>query len=239
MALALARARRPAVEGRLSSEGLDGALRARPQDTTGLSHPFSCDGHRPCRSSAGKLGKPRISRPKRGDRCGAGGTPPAPPTTWYPAGRPGAAHRAAAAPATSELTFRTGVPSVAGSPAQPSDLALPFHHSASKSRRPSGTGDRPLTSVRSWHGLPGPRRPSHHSSITLSSIRRVASAARLRRLTFELRRPPRQDALAPRRTMEPATALRGAKVACLGGSPLERGVRPHSMPEPGVHMWLT
>jgi hypothetical protein len=36
----------------------------------------------------------------------------------------------------------------------------------------------------------------------------------------------RQDALAPRRKMEPATALRGARVACLAGLPLERGVRP-------------
>ena len=46
-------------------------------------------------------------------------------------------------------------------------------------------------------------------------------------LTFELRQPARRAAFAPRRTMEPATALRGAKVARLVGSPLERGVRRH------------
>jgi hypothetical protein len=46
------------------------------------------------------------------------------------------------------------------------------------------------------------------------------------RLTFELRRPARHGALAPRRTMEPATALRGARAPCRVGSPLERGVRP-------------
>jgi hypothetical protein len=50
----------------------------------------------------------------------------------------------------------------------------------------------------------------------------------LRRLTFELRRPARRAALAPRRTMELATALRGARVARLVGSPLERGVRRHA-----------
>jgi hypothetical protein len=44
-------------------------------------------------------------------------------------------------------------------------------------------------------------------------------------LTFELRRPARCAALAPRRTMEPATALRGPRAARLVGSPLERGVR--------------
>jgi hypothetical protein len=47
-------------------------------------------------------------------------------------------------------------------------------------------------------------------------------------LTFELRRPARRDALAPRRTMEPASALRGARAARRVGSPLERGVRPHA-----------
>jgi hypothetical protein len=45
-------------------------------------------------------------------------------------------------------------------------------------------------------------------------------------LTFELRRPARRATLGPRRTMEPATALRGPRVARLVGSPLERGVRP-------------
>jgi hypothetical protein len=47
-------------------------------------------------------------------------------------------------------------------------------------------------------------------------------------LTFELRRPGRRATLGPRRTMEPATALRGPRVARLAGSPLERGVRPHA-----------
>ena len=44
-------------------------------------------------------------------------------------------------------------------------------------------------------------------------------------LTFELWRPARRGALGPRRTMEPATALRGPRAARLVGSPLERGVR--------------
>jgi hypothetical protein len=47
----------------------------------------------------------------------------------------------------------------------------------------------------------------------------------VRCLTFELRRPARRAALGPRRTMEPATALRGPRAARLVGSPLERGVR--------------
>jgi hypothetical protein len=47
-------------------------------------------------------------------------------------------------------------------------------------------------------------------------------------LTFELRRPVRWAALGPRRIMEPATGLRGPRVARLAGSPLERGVRPQS-----------
>ena len=48
-------------------------------------------------------------------------------------------------------------------------------------------------------------------------------------LTFELRRPARWGALAPRRTMELATALRGARASRLVGSPLERGVRRHRL----------
>jgi hypothetical protein len=56
---------------------------------------------------------------------------------------------------------------------------------------------------------------------------KYASGIRVRGLTFELRRPARRGALAPRRTMERATALRGARAPRLVGSPLERGVRRH------------
>jgi hypothetical protein len=60
----------------------------------------------------------------------------------------------------------------------------------------------------------------------LQRTARSAAACPICGLTFELRRPARHDALGPRRTMEPATALRGPRAACLVGSPLERGVRP-------------
>ena len=46
-------------------------------------------------------------------------------------------------------------------------------------------------------------------------------------LTFELRRPTRQDALGRQPTMSLRPGCR-PRAACLGGSPLERGVRPHS-----------
>ena len=46
-------------------------------------------------------------------------------------------------------------------------------------------------------------------------------------LTFELRRPTRQDALGRQQTIYISGCCR-PKAACLGGSPLERGVRPHS-----------
>jgi hypothetical protein len=45
------------------------------------------------------------------------------------------------------------------------------------------------------------------------------------RLTFELTRPSRRGALGPRRTMEPATALRGPRAPRLVGSRVERRVR--------------
>jgi hypothetical protein len=48
----------------------------------------------------------------------------------------------------------------------------------------------------------------------------------LRRLTFELSRPARQDALARQRKMSLRPRCR-AKAACLAGSALERGVRQH------------
>jgi hypothetical protein len=55
----------------------------------------------------------------------------------------------------------------------------------------------------------------------------MSTAAPMRRLTFELRRPARQDAFGRQPTMGACDPGCRPKAACLVGSPLERGVRPH------------
>jgi hypothetical protein len=65
---------------------------------------------------------------------------------------------------------------------------------------------------------------------SLSLVRGGASGWVLRRLTFELRRPARQDAFGRQPTMGACDPGCRPKAACLVGSPLERGVRPHAEP---------
>ena len=237
------------MEGRLSSEGLGGTLHSdRWREGSLAADPKTFP-------SARTVGMPRILHPRAGcgywhGRYSAGAATD--PRSWRGALAPRPTFRGRV-PERDRLVQKCevgrGATNRAFNPAPAQRWLRQDRHSCcgggSGLWRPKGGG-------RLW--LPGEARPcfcftaGHSLDPSFAACRVVAvqltppgalpagalHGFALCRLTFELRRPTRQDALAARCIID--NRRRAAKAACLGGSPLERGVRRHSRAQPPARL---